>query len=72
LRQFECRIGPQGRGVIAILIAGSDHQHPEPDHLGKTMNHLALCSRILKATRQPIGNTKALFELPQHQNACIR
>lgn len=35
---FECdleqRIVPQARGVIAVLIAGGDHQQPEADNVG--------------------------------------
>ena len=34
-RQLEDRIGPQRIAVVGIRIAGSDHQGPEPDHLGQ-------------------------------------
>ena len=42
LRQLERRIGPHGRSVVAVLVAGSDHEHPEPDHVGKAVDHLGL------------------------------
>jgi hypothetical protein len=64
LRQLECRIGPHSRGVVAVLVTGSDHEHPEPDHLGKAVDHLGLRARILDAARQLFGDAKALFDLP--------
>jgi hypothetical protein len=71
LSQLEHRIRAQGRDVVAVLIAGSDHQHAEPDHVGEAMNHLRLRARIVETIRQPLGNAKALFEFPQHQHAGI-
>jgi hypothetical protein len=63
LRQFERRIAPQGGSIVAILIARSDHQQPEPDHPGKIVNDLRLGTRIVDTGRQSLGNTKTLFEL---------
>ena len=64
--------GPQCCGVVAVLVAGSDHEHPEPDHLVKAMKNLGLRARIVDAGRQPLGDAQALFDFSQHQHARIR
>jgi hypothetical protein len=72
LRKLERRIGPQAGGVVAVLIAGGDHQHAEPDYTGVAVDDLILRARIRAAARQPLGGAKALLGLPQNQNARIR
>jgi hypothetical protein len=36
------------------------------------VNDLILRTRIRDTARQPFGDAKALLDLPQNQNACIR
>ena len=71
-RQLEGWIGPQGRGVVAVLVAAGNHQYPEPDQGGEAMNDLVLRPWIADAGRQPFRNAQALLDLPQHQDARVR
>ena len=71
-RQLERRIGPQTGGGVAVLIAGGDHQHAELEHIGKAVDNLILRARIRDAARQTFGDAKALLDLPQNQNSCVR
>jgi hypothetical protein len=36
------------------------------------VHDLILRTRIRDATRQPLGDAKALLDFPQNQNACVR
>ena len=63
---------PQAVGVIAVLVAGRDHQHPKAQNVGHAV-HDALCrARIDHAAGQAVGDAEAVLDLAQRQNAAIR
>ncbi len=68
-RQLEQRIGPQGCGVVAVLVAGGDHQQAEADDVGEGVHDLVGRARIVDAGGQPLGDTQPLLDLAQHQHA---
>jgi hypothetical protein len=70
--EFDAHASPTGARIVAVLIAGGDHQHAEPDHIAKAVHDLILRARIRDTARQPFGDAKALLVLPQNQNARIR
>ena len=39
-RHLEHRVGAQAVGVVAVLIAGRDHQHAKADHVGQAVSDL--------------------------------
>ena len=71
VRHLEQRIGAQARGVVAVLIAGRDHQQPEADDIGQAMNDLIRRSWVIDARGEPIGDTQTLLDLAQGQQAGI-
>lgn len=72
MRELERWIGPERRGVIAVLITAGNHQRPEPDQISQAVHNLVLSAPVADTGRQPRGNTEALLDLPQHQHARIR
>ena len=71
LRHLEDRVGAQAGGVVAILVAGGDHQQAEADQIGQTMNDLILRSRIIDARGEPLGHPETLVHLAQGKNAGV-
>jgi hypothetical protein len=54
-RQLEHRVGAQRVGVVAILIAGGDHQHAKPDDLRQAMHDLLWHPRVPETAGQAVG-----------------
>ena len=71
-RHLEGRIGAQGVAVVGIGIAGSDQQRAEADHLGQAVTHPLRITRVVEATRQPVGDAEPALDLRQHQDAGVR
>jgi hypothetical protein len=71
-RHLEHRIAPQSGGVVAVFIPGGDHQQPEPDDLGQSVDRLPRRPRIVQAGGQPLGHAKAALDLAQRQHPGIR
>ena len=71
-RQLEHRIGAQCVGVVAVLVAGGDHQHAKPDDLRQAMHDLLRRSRVLQTAGQAVGQTQPAFNLAQRQQAPFR
>lgn len=61
-RELEHRVTAQRIGVIAILVTGRDHQHPEPDDLVETMDHALRRARIIDAPGKAPSNAKPLLD----------
>jgi len=64
-RRLEHRIAAQRIGVDAVLVAGGDHQQPEPDGLGKAVGDMVRTAWIDQAGGKLISDPKPLFDLPQ-------
>ena len=62
----------EGPGVVAVFVAGRDHQQPKTDDLSQAMRDLIRRTRVHHAGGQAIRNTNTLLDLAQHQNATVR
>ena len=62
-RQLEQRIAAQAGRIVAVLVAGGDHQHPEADDVGERMHGAAGSTRIVDAG----GEFEPALDLAQHQ-----
>ena len=58
--------------IVAVFVAGGDHQHAEADDLVQTVHDLLRRARVLDAGGQTLGDTKSLLDLAQGQQAAIR
>ena len=63
---------PQDGGIVAVLIASGNHQHPEAQDVGDAMHDTPRRAGIGHAGGQPIGDAEAAFDLAQRQHAGIR
>ena len=71
-RHLEHRIAAQRIGVVAVLVAGADHQQSKTDDVRQAVRDLIGRARIDHAGGEPIGDPKPLFDFAQRQNAAIR
>ena len=71
-RHLEHRIAAQGIGVVAVLVAGADHQQPKANDVRQAVGDLLGRARINHAGGEPIRDPKPLFDFAQRQNAAIR
>jgi hypothetical protein len=69
--QLEHRVGAQPVGVVAVLVAGRNHQQAKADDLVKTMHDAPRVTRVRDAGRQASGHVEALLHLTQHQQPTI-
>ena len=70
-RQLEQRVGPQGIGVVAVLVAGGDHQHAEADDLVEPVHDALRRPRVTDAGGKTPGDPQPLLNLPQDQQPTI-
>lgn len=70
-RDLEQRIGAQGVGVVAVLIAGRDHQQPEADDVGERVYGAGGITRIVDTGGKTLGHLEPLFDLAQDQQAAV-
>src|ERR1019366_2461441 len=59
-------------GVVAVFIAGGDHQEPKTNDIGEAVRDLIGRAWVLDTRRHAIGDAKALFDLAQNQNTAVR
>ena len=71
-RHLEHGIAAKRIGVVAILVAGADHQKPKTNDVSQAVRDLIGRARINHAGGEPIGDPKPLFDFAQRQNAAIR
>ena len=67
--ELESRVVPQAVGVVAVLVAGGDHQHAEAHDVGDAMHDPPRRAGIGHAGGQPIGDAEPAFDLAQRQHA---
>jgi hypothetical protein len=65
--QLEHRIVAQDSGIVAILVAGRDHQHAEAHDLFGRMHHLPGLARIGNGRSQARRKAEALLDFAQGQ-----
>ena len=66
-RQLEHRVAAQRVGIVAVLVTGGDHQHPETDNFGQPMLNPLRRARVLETRRQPVSHADAALDLAQDQ-----
>ncbi len=71
-RDLEGWIMSQICRVIAILVAGRDHHHPEPNDLRKAVLHLGRIAWIHNARRQHVSQSCPALHFPKKRQPCIR
>jgi hypothetical protein len=62
---------PQAVGIVAVLVAGGDHQQAEAQHVGETVLDPLRRARIVDADGEAPGDAEALLDLTQRQQAAI-
>ena len=55
MRHFEHRIGAKTVGVVAVLVAGGDHQEAEADDIGESVRDLIWRTLVLDTACERIG-----------------
>jgi hypothetical protein len=70
-RKLRDGIVPQGTGVVAVLVAGRDHQQAEADDVGGAVPDRLRRPSVLEAGGQAIGDAEAGLDLAQRQHAAI-
>jgi len=71
LRHLEHRITAQSRGVVAVLIAGADHEQAKANDVGERVGDEIGIARITDAAGEPLRDVHALLDLTQQQHAAI-
>ena len=71
-RHLEYRIAAKTVGVVAVLVAGRDHQQAEADDVGESVRDLIRRARVLDAGSHTIGDAQSLLDLAQNQDAAVR
>jgi len=69
--QLEYRVGAQPVRVVAVLVAGCNHQQAEADDLVEPMHDAVRVARVRDARRQASGHVEALLHLAQHQQPAV-
>lgn len=54
--ELEGRVVAQAVGVVGVLVAGGDHQHPEAQDVGHAVDDTLWCARVI-ATLNPAIRT---------------
>src|SRR5512132_2804761 len=55
----------EGGDVVAVLVAGGDHQQPEADDVGDRMHGATGMARIVDASSETVGDFEPLLDLAQ-------
>ena len=69
---LEYRINAKAVGVVAVLVAGRDHQQAEADDFGESVSDLIWRTRIPDAVGQTIGHAQSLLDFAQDQDTAVR
>jgi len=69
--KLEHRVRAQPVRVVAVLVAGRDHQQAEADDLVEPMHDALRFARVPDAGRQPSGDVEAPLHLAQHQQPTV-
>ena len=66
------RIGAQRIDVVAVLVAGRDHDHPRHRHLGVAVPDAGRIAVVTERSGDRLGQPEALGDLAQHDDAAVR
>ncbi len=70
--ELEDRIVPQAVSVVAVLIAGRDHQHAKAQDGGEAVLDPLRRARVVDAGSEPISEAEPALDLAQGQQAAVR
>ena len=70
-RELEDRVVPQAVGVVAVLVAGGDHQHAEAQDVGEAVPDPLRRARIVDAGGEAVGDAEPALDLAQRQQAAV-
>ena len=65
-------IGAQRVDVVAVLVAGRDHQHPRPRHLGVAVADAGGITLVAQRPRDRLGQAQARIDLAQDDDPAVR
>ena len=71
-RDLQSRIRAQRIDVVAILVAGGNHQHPRPRHIGIAMTDPGRIAVIAEGGADRLGQTQARLDLTQDDETAVR
>lgn len=71
-RDLQRGIGAQCVDVVAIFVAGRDHQHPCPRHLGVAVADAGRVAQVPEWAGDGIGQTEPSFDLAQRDEPAVR
>jgi hypothetical protein len=58
-------------GVVAVLVAGRDHQHAEAQDRGDAVPDALRRTRVVEAGGEALGQAKPTLDLAQGQQAAV-
>jgi hypothetical protein len=61
----------QAAGIVAVLVAGGDHQQAEAQHIGEAVLDAIRRARIVDAFGEAPRHAEALLDLTQRKQAAI-
>ena len=70
-RELEHRVVAQAVGVVAVLVAGRDHQQAEAQDGGDAVPDPLRGARVVDAGGEPIGDAEPMLDLAQGQQATV-
>ncbi len=70
-RELEHRVVPQRVGVVAVLVAGRDHQQAETQDSGDAVPDPLRGARVVDTGGEPIGDAEPMLDLAQGQQATV-
>ena len=62
---------PQAFGIVAVLVAGGDHEQAEAQHVGEAVLDPVRRAPIVDALGEPPRHAEARLDLTQRQQAAI-
>jgi len=69
--ELEHRVRAQHVRVVAVLVAGCDHQQAKADDLVKPVHDALRVAWVGETRRQPTGHVEALLHLAQYQQPAV-
>jgi len=69
--ELEGRVVAQAVGVVGVLVAGGDHQHPEAQDVSHAVDDTLGCARIGDAGGETVRDAQVGFDLAQRHDAAV-
>jgi len=69
--ELEQRVVAEAVGIVAVLLAGGDHQQAKTQHLGEAMLDALRRARVADAGGEAPGHSEAFLDLTQRQQPTV-